>query len=186
MDPATWGAIIGWVSANAGTIGAVTAVAGTVAAGASAKAQGDAAADAANSNADRMEIQAREAMKQGVSAEEQLRQRNRAALGEQRARMGEDGLSLTTGTSGDIYSQSVQNTELDALQLRYENLLRGESIRIGAMDTRYGGQVAREQGRLDRNASYLSAASMLAGSRGRRNNPYLNYDLSGGTRGSGD
>lgn len=60
-----------------------------------------------------------------TNANEELQRRKSASqLGAQRAALAEGGMSLSSGTGGDLTNQSALNAEMDALNIRYQGTLR--------------------------------------------------------------
>ena len=58
--------------------------------------------------------------------EDSFRRQSAAKLGQQRASLAENGISLTSGTGSDLTYTSALNAEMDALNLRYEGKLRAQ------------------------------------------------------------
>lgn len=118
------------------------------------------AAGKANQNAMeyQAEVQDQQAMlsrRNAGAQEEQQRRQARAFQGRQLAAVGESGVALT-GSTADIFRESLYSQEMDALNIRYEGELGNASARNAATASRYNGKTARQ-------ASYFSAASSLIG-----------------------
>lgn len=69
----------------------------------------------ANQNADIAEAQAQDSINRGNAQAEQVRSRNRMAAGTQTATMGATGADLSTGNALDIFGDTAQYGQLDAL-----------------------------------------------------------------------
>ena len=87
--------------------------------------------------------------------EEQQRRQARSFQGRQLAAIGESGVVLT-GSTADLFRESLYSQEMDALNIRYEGELGNVSARNAATASRYNGKTARQ-------SSYFSAASSLIG-----------------------
>lgn len=58
--------------------------------------------------------------------EEAKRRENAMKIGAQKAGLIESGLDITSGTGADLVKQSALNTELDALNIRYQGALQAK------------------------------------------------------------
>lgn len=85
---------------------------------------------------------------QGNANEEAQRRQARLALGQQRAAIAEAGIG-TDGSASDLYQQSVSNSEMDALNIRYQSQLQG---------TGYLNQAGLDSWQADQNRRNASAA----------------------------
>jgi cytochrome c biogenesis factor len=122
-------AIAAFAAANAGTISmistAVSAV-GAISQGMAASDQAQSAAQAAQYNATVDQQNANNAMAVANANEESQRRKNAYMLGNTRAGLIQSGIG-TDGSSSDVLQQSAQNAELDALNIRYEGILKGRA-----------------------------------------------------------
>lgn len=147
-------------------------------------ANGQQAASMGARNADVLNQQAAETDRATAGRESLLRDRNRESLSQQRVAMLQNGLDPASGSALFTSAQAIRDTELDALQLRYDGLMQSRAERMGADMERWKGRAAKRQ-------SYFSAASQIVQGAGN----YLSmtkapssagFDLSRTTRGSGD
>lgn len=132
-----------------------------------------------------------------ASREENLRRQQRVFLGRQRAQSAESGAGLL-GTNADLERQSMINTELDVLGLRYEGELEAKGLLAQANIARQEAGFTRSQksaatlgGWLGVGAAALSGAGGYLRGGGSMQTPaaansgnFLRMD-SGGTRGFG-
>jgi hypothetical protein len=65
---------------------------------------------------------------QAAAQESTQRRKARAFLGEQRAAMAQSGFDPNSGSMEGLYDQSAANAELDALNIRYEGLLKRKGL----------------------------------------------------------
>ncbi|MDY7802819.1 hypothetical protein U0E23_10105 [Burkholderia stagnalis] len=156
-------------SAAAGTASALSLVsAGVSAAGALASGLSQAAAQRQQAaimdrNAALADQQAQQVYAQGVNREEAQRGQAGQQLGMQRAAAAESGFNPNTGSALDTQVQSVRNAELDALQLRYQGVLQGNTLRDQAEQDRFSARTARTNARNSTIGAGISAASSLLG-----------------------
>lgn len=122
--------------------------AGTLATTAATVAQAQGQAKVAGYTANLREQEAKVAQAASLRDEEAQRRESNAILGKQRAAIAEAGLG-SGGTTGMLADQSSVLAELDALNIRYNGLLRGAGLLSDAAMTRFGGrQIARSAGLL--------------------------------------
>jgi hypothetical protein len=107
-------------------------------------------------NAQASELEAKAAFAEAGREEEAQRRETAAFLGKQRAAIAEAGLG-TGGTTGMLADQSAVLAELDALNIRYQGMLRGAGLLSEATTTRYGGR------QIARSAGLLAGQQLLAG-----------------------
>lgn len=130
--------------------------------------QGNAAAASYNSQAQANEYNARiqrsqaeETARQAGAREDLQRRQARAVMGRQLAGTAQAGVGLT-GSSADLFRQSLVDAETDALNIRYE----GEQTRVGLLNQAnlqdWEAATARGNAKTARRAGYLSAAGALA------------------------
>lgn len=132
---------------------------GAASEGEAAAAEGEAASQIAKQNADAAAAQAGQ-------AEQAQRRRNREFLSMQRASILESGVGYTP-TATALVSQSAAEAELDALNIRYEGVLRQQSLMAESAMASRRGKTALKQG-------YMKAASQLLSTAGKA------YGQSGG------
>jgi uncharacterized protein YqfA (UPF0365 family) len=121
--------------------------------------QGNAARKSAEYNANVMQRQAETTRSQGLAREEVQRAQARQQIGKQLAAGAESGVGLS-GSSLDLLNASMLDSEMDAMNIRYERDLNATGLLNQAALT-------RADGKAKRNASYLSAAgSLLSGAGG--------------------
>lgn len=146
-DPFTWAAIAG----------AALSAASSIQQGRVASANAKSAANVADYNAKVADNNAATARQQAVANEEGQRRQAALQLGRQRAGTAEAGGGLS-GTSGDLYAQSLQNADLDAKNILYMGELRGEGSDSESTLQRTGASQYRANGKAAVSGSYLSAA----------------------------
>ena len=129
--------------------------------GKQAKAQAEYQAQMADYNAQVEKVNAEVKGREYAGAEEQARRERARILGKYRASQGQSGLLATSGSMADSYMQSARDSELDALNIRYE----GEMVRRGLIQKadvmRTDAANYRAQGKAAMNNGYLNAASSL-------------------------
>ncbi|MBR8303693.1 hypothetical protein KDW49_23570 [Burkholderia dolosa] len=143
-------------SAAISTVGALTG-------GVAKSAQANQQAAALDRNAALADQQAGQVYAQNVNREVAQRAQAGQQLGAQRAAVAESGFDPNTGSALDTQVQSVRNAELDALQLRYQGILQGQSLEDQAQQDRYAARTARATARNGLLSSGISAAASLLG-----------------------
>ncbi len=138
LNVAAWAAVI---SAGVGAVSAISA-------GQSQKNASEYQAQVADQNA-------KLAVRNAGAQEEDQRRRARQFQGRQLAAIGESGAGLS-GSTADLFRESLFSSEMDALNIRYEGELGKTSFNNEANASRFNGKVAQ-------NSSYMSAASSLIG-----------------------
>lgn len=138
--------------------GAAVAGAGALVSGINQSASDRQQAAALNRNAALSDQQAQQVYAQGVEREDTQRQQAGQQLGAQRAAVAESGFNPSSGSALDVQQNSVRNAELDALQLRYQGVLQGNSLEDQATQQRYSAQVAGSNARSAITTGVLSAA----------------------------
>lgn len=145
------GALLAYLSANAGTIAAAAAAVSAVGTVYSASKQ----ADAQDYNAKVRDQNAEVARNQAVVREEDQRQRGRAMIGRQLAASSESGAELS-GSNLDLLSSSLYGMAMDTANIRYEGALKSSGLEGQA-------ELNRQQADATRTGGYLSAAGQLTG-----------------------
>lgn len=120
-------------------------------------------ADAANANARAADVQAQQAYQAGALNEAQQRRQQTQQLGQIRASVAESGFDSGSGTALQVQQDATMNAEMDALQTRYEGLLRGDAYTQQASMDRYTAKNFRASASNARTSSYLSAATTALG-----------------------
>lgn len=150
---------------------AAVAAYGAVQQGKAAQAQYKTQAQADKYNADVNALNANQALQEANAREEMQRRRGRAALGEQRAAIGEN-LGGFTGTSLGVIEQSGTQAELDALTERYGGQMESRGLLAQSELNKYqakgalnAGISARQAGNVNAASSLLSSASSYYGGR---------------------
>lgn len=130
-------------------------------------------ANASELNARTAELQGDQARAAAASDELRERRQNAQRLGEQRAAFGESGFDPSSGSAIDVQQQSARNAEMNALQLRYEGMLRGNAYDSQAGIFRYQAKGYRTQASSAKTAAWmklfgkgLSAAGSMGGGAG--------------------
>lgn len=133
---------------------------------------------AEQANAQISQQQAAVVEQQGTAREEMQRSNARSLIGEQLAVGAQAGTQLS-GSRLDILNQSMYNSELDALNIRYDSTLQAQGLREQASIDKYTGNQFKQAGYLNATSSLLSGASGYLNKGGSI--PYgASYDYSGG------
>lgn len=133
--------------------------------------QGNAAAASEQSQANAMRYQAETnrqravlALQQGNQQEEAKRRENRRAMGNLRAGLVENGIGLEGGTGADLVAESSLNSELDALNIRYNAQLNAQGLQQQAVSDDYSASAAMARSKNARTAGLIGAgAAVLTG-----------------------
>lgn len=110
----------------------------------------------ASNQATQLQQQAAAVRSASVTREEMQRSAGRAAIAEGVASDAAAGGGPLSGSALDMLRQSMFNSEMDALQIRYEGQVRSTSLENDAA-------AVRAEGRQKRSSSFLTAAGTLAG-----------------------
>jgi hypothetical protein len=111
--------------------------------------------NAADYNAQVREQQAHTTAVQTVTAEEEARRHARKVIGTQLAAISESGTGLS-GSNLDLLNESLYNSEMDALNIRYQGDLQQRGLLEEAKQSRRQGRDAQAGG-------YLNAAGAALG-----------------------
>lgn len=144
-------------------IGAVGTGISAVSAFQQQRAQNDAAeynARVADVNAELAEQQSVQAGQLGVRSERQLRQQGRRLAGAQRTAFAASGVDVGSGTARSVLSDTSRQTELDALDIRYNTAIQQRGFGIQAQGFRQGAALQRASRVSPRRAAGLT---LLAG-----------------------
>ena len=117
-------------------------------------ANGRQAAAIGNRNSAILNEQARQTDIATIGREGIARDRSAQSLSQQRVAMLQNGLDPSSGSALFATSQSIRDSEMDALTLRYEGLMQSRDLRMQA-------DLAKWRGKAARNQSYLSAAGSI-------------------------
>lgn len=118
--------------------------------------QGQQAKVSAEYNAKQQEVSADITRRQAGEREQMQRNEARKLLGKQKAAIAESGVGFG-GSSQDIYLQSAQDAELDALNLRYAGELEARGLIEQSKITRMEGRERARQ------SGYQAVDSVLGG-----------------------
>lgn len=154
-------AILGGGSATLGGVASVAGLLGTGLQIAGSLASADAQSSADKANAAIATQNATIANQQANAQEEQQRRKARQILGQQRAAIGESYGGLL-GSGADLYQQSSTNAELDALNIRYEGVLKSRGYQQQAAFDRASASNALSAGYVGAGAALLSGAADYA------------------------
>lgn len=121
--------------------------------------QGQQSAQASQENAALAETQAKSALQQGVSREDELRRQQAQFNGEARARTAQSGTGFE-GSNADLAKQNAVLQQLDLLNTRYNAQLQASGLMAQAAQDRTAAKNAKS------NAT-LSAAGSIAGGFGQ-------------------
>lgn len=156
-------AVAPFLSIASGVVGAI----GAIQQGNAAAASENSAAQAARYNAEMDRQRAVMALQQGNAQEEASRRESRAKMGNLRAGLAENGIGLDSGTGADLVQESSLNSELDALNIRYNAQINARGYNEQAKLNDYSAEAARGRAKTARTAGFLGAAgSILTGAGG--------------------
>ncbi|CAI1026047.1 Uncharacterised protein [Serratia ficaria] len=119
--------------------------------------QGKSQQRVANANADAQEIAARDTINTGNDQAAQQRQQTRQLQGQQAAAFGAAGTDMTSGSALNIFGNTAQGGQLDALTTINNAERQGAGLNFQA-------GVSRAQGQIDRNAANLGATTTILNS----------------------
>lgn len=145
--------------AYAAAASAVIGVLGAVQSGKQADAAAQSQANMDDYNAKKADQQAEHANKMAGIKEDEQRRRARAAVGNQIASSAQAG----AGLNSDLLRQSLYDGEMDTAAIRYEGALQADGYSSAAAVGRSNAEISRSSGSAAKSASYLNAASALAG-----------------------
>jgi hypothetical protein len=121
--------------------------------------EGNTAARVGENNAKNLEATASANRRATVERENLTRQRSASDLSKQRTAMLQSGIDPTAGTALFGTRQSLVDTEMDALTVRYQGLMEAQKLDTQA-------QIVRAEGKQKRRAANLSATAQLLSSAG--------------------
>lgn len=104
------------------------------------------AAAVASANADSAEAQAQDSINRGNAAADEARRRNRQALGTQIATAAANGGDISTGSALDIFGDTAQFGELDALTTVNNAQREAYGYEVQASNYKTQASAARQQG----------------------------------------
>jgi DNA-binding helix-hairpin-helix protein with protein kinase domain len=121
--------------------------------------QGIGGMSAANANAKRATMQAREEEVSTAAEIRRMRDEQRAVIGEQLAAQVSNGLEGGTGTALDALRQSQIEAALDVMEMRRQGAMRAAGLRQEAKDSKRAGRFALLEGVLGAGSSVLKMRS---------------------------
>lgn len=146
------------------------AAAGLVMQGNAAAAEADYNAAVQRNNAILSANRAQQERDRGRQEEDRKRREIARVVGSQRAQTGASGIELSSGSPLDVLTGTIQEGEVDALQIRRNAEQRardyeyeGRNLRAEAVMTERAGQSARRQGFLSAGGTVLGGASKWGG-----------------------
>ena len=113
-------------------------------------------------NAEIMRINAQQALRASSSQQLMLRRTQRQELGRQRAIGAQSGTG-EFGTNKEIIEQSEDLSELDAMNLAYEGMVRSKGFLAQSDIDRFNANLYRDQASATKRAGVLSTIGTLAG-----------------------
>ncbi len=128
-------------------------------------------AKVANANADAAEAQAQDSINRGNAAADEARRRSRQAAGTQAAIMGATGADMSMGSAADIFGDTAQFGELDALTTVNNAQREAYGYEVQAGNYRNQASAARKQGNMGALTTLLTTPL----------NAYGAYKMSGGS-----
>lgn len=145
---------------------AATSALGALADAGSKAGQYEAQGQAADYNAQISEANAGTARREAGAAEDLQRRRAAQVLAQQRGGRAQQPVDPSTGSAADVYRQSMEDAELDALNIRYGGEQRARGFLNQAESERFQGRVARANAKGARRQGYFNAASSILSSIG--------------------
>lgn len=118
--------------------------------------QGQQSAQASQDNAALAEVQAKSALQQGVSREDDLRRQQAQFSGEERARTAQSGTGFE-GSNADLAKQNATLQQLDLLNTRYNAQLQASGLMAQAAQDKTAAKNATK------NAGLSAAGSIVGG-----------------------
>jgi hypothetical protein len=118
----------------------------------------------AEREADVLDYRASLVEEQGKFGAEQTRKKGTAIQGAQKAGYAAQGVVVGDGTSGEQIEQTAKLSEQDALQIKLNAAREAWGLREQAKMTRYRGDIAKLQGRLNAVGGLLGTGGSIAGS----------------------
>lgn len=103
--------------------------------------------------------------------EEAQRRKDAMTQGSQIASLAENGIDITSGTGRDLVNQSSINSELNALNIRYQGVTQARQYEQQAVLDRYGANTYRVNASNALTAGYLGAGSKALSGYSRYTNP---------------
>lgn len=104
------------------------------------------AAAVASANAESAEAQAQDSINRGNAAADEVRRRNRQALGTQTAAAAANGADISTGSALDIFGDTAQFGELDALTTVNNAQREAYGYEVQASNYKAQASAAKQQG----------------------------------------
>lgn len=101
------------------------------------------------------------ALQQGNAQEELQRRQARVEAGRLRAGLVENGLALDSGTGADLVNENSVNSEMDALNIRYNAQMNAKGYKDQAVQDEYGATVSRANASAAKKAGYMGAAGAV-------------------------
>lgn len=151
-----------WWAVGAAVASAVVGAYSSYQQGQQQQAQLDAQAKANEYNAQVQAKQAEAARSQAASREDMLRQQARQVMGKQLAATAQSGV-LLNGSASDLFRQSLYDTELDAMNVRYEGEMQATGLLNSSQLSQYEGRASRMAGKNAARSGTLSAVGSLVG-----------------------
>lgn len=148
-------AVAPYLSVASGVIGVISSISQGNANAASENSSAQAAEYNAQINRQRADM----ALQQGNAQEEAKRRESRRAMGNLRAGLVENGIALDSGSGADLVQESSLNSEMDALNIRYNSQLNARGYTAQAGLDEYSADAARGRAKQARTAGYIGAAS---------------------------
>lgn len=130
-------------------------------------------------NAKQLEMNAEAERANAGVREDQQRAEARRQIGRQLAAGAESGTALS-GSSADLFRQSLFNAEQDALAVRYEGESRARGLEGQAVGELFGGKMAAKAGKINALTTLASTAVSGYGAYGKYAKPSLDSGIAGG------
>lgn len=109
------------------------------------------------------DVQAQDAMNKGAAEVAEQRMRTRLAIGAQRATIAANNVDLQTGSALDILGDTALFGAVDERRIRENSMRQAWGARVEGQNSLWQGQLARFSGKAGAQATYLNAASNIAG-----------------------
>jgi hypothetical protein len=144
-----------YLSIASGVVGVISSISQGNANAASERSAAQAAEYNATINRQRADM----ALQQGNAQEEVKRRENRRAMGNLRAGLVENGIALDSGSGADLVEESSLNSEMDALNIRYNSQINARGYTAQAELDDYSAEAAKGRAKQARTAGFIGAAS---------------------------
>jgi len=173
FDPLSLTALTGASMAAAGVGGTLSAIS-TIAGGNAAAEGGKLQRRAADAEAAQIDANSAQAIASAQRKKFDTEERTRLAVSTARARGAASGVDTGVGSAAATQGELAKRGSLNAAIDMFNGESAATGLRNQAEAVRFGGKVAELEGKMKRDASYLSAAGTIAGTAGNMLGSYTN------------